>query len=339
MSTVSFTATRFEPVFRLPPPPPSLVHNTDPDVLPPVLPIVVPRRRSLRRPKQSLPVMEAAFAGGTLLILALFAMSLVDRIQPHLRVVANHPLQNPRQRVQPADQVAVAQGRGAQGKKGTNTNTTGNGQGGAGGASIGPAASSPQECEEYVAAGIQACREGRFAAADDFGRKATKASPKDHRGQAVRLLAAYLQQYQGLTDEAIDRMNGAVEVDLGRPHGISAFVDRHDDEVVFIANGRHVTFGLREFKALNGVRFQVTRQFLENGRQPANDLILGAIHFVMQLDDNGVYRADGDGSRQAASLRWQAAAGTHDAQVAGHAQALLSLLDDSGRRVAVVRQP
>ncbi len=330
MSTASFTATRFEPAFRLPSPPQDMV----PEAYPDILRTVTPQRRSRRRQKHSLPVVEAAFAGGTLLILAVFAMSLVDRIEPPVRV-ANNTHRHSQPHVRPAAPVVVARGRGAQGEKVTNTNPAGTGKGGSSRASVSPATSSTQECEQHVIAAIQACREGRFDAADDFGRKATKASPKDPRGLAVRLLAGYLQQYPVLADEAINRMNAAVEVDLGRPHGIGAFVDRHDDEVVFIANGRHVTFSLREFNALNGVRFRVTRQFLENGRQPANDLILGAMHFVKQIDETGVYREGGESSRRAASIRWQAAAGSHDAQVAGHAKTLLALMKTSSKPMAV----
>jgi hypothetical protein len=193
-----------------------------------------------------------------------------------------------------------------------------------------PVITPPEEdIEQRVQDGIRACREGLFVAAVDLGREVARLAPNDPRGKAVQLLALYAEQYPRLADEAIDRMNGAVEVYLGRRYGLGAFVERIDDDLVFMAKGRHVRFTVREFNALDGVRFRVTKQYLENGNQPANDLILCAMHRATQLKADGTFDQTGALSLQAARDRWETAARSHDDQVADHARSLLSLLEAS----------
>ena len=83
-------------------------------------------------------------------------------------------------------------------------------------------------------------------------------APNDPRGHGTRVLTAYVRQYPALADEATDRMNGAVEVDLGGRYGRAAFVDRHGDELVFAANERHVQLSLKQFSIIKSDRFQVS---------------------------------------------------------------------------------
>ena len=327
MSSISFNATPFEPAFRLPPTPRPPAITVRPDDVP----IVVAPRRLPPRRQQSIPVLELLFAAGTLAILAIFALRLVERVQPV--VVVDRPDQ-PRVTLAPVDPIAPAHGKGQYGTPGQSGQSPVTVSREAEAPPVGPSSEARKSVEELIASGLKACREGWFDAADDLGTEATRLAPHDPRGHGIRVLTAYLRQYPDLADEAIDRMNGAVEVDLGRRYGIGAFVERSGDEVVFMAKGRHERFTIREFNSLDGVRFRVTRQFLENGRQPANDLILGAVHYVKQLDETGAYRPDAAGVKQAVSRRWETAAQSFDQQVASHAQALLSLLDDSGRQVA-----
>lgn len=330
MSSISFTATPFEPAFRVPPVPSPPAIAVRPDDVP----IVVAPRRLPPRRRQSTPVLELVFATGTLAILAIFALRLVERVQPV--VVAERPAEprvTPAQ-VDPIEPVAPAPGKGQHGTPGQSGQSRVTVGTGAGTPPVGPPSQAGKSVAELIASGLKACREGRFDAADDLGTEAMRLAPHDPRGHGIRVLTAYLRQYPALADEAIDRMNGAVEVDLGR-YGRAAFVDRHDDELVFMANGRHVRLSLEKFKAINGARFQVTRQFLENGHQAANDLILGAVHLVMQIDEAGVYRPQDDAGRDAARLRWQAAAQSSENVVADHAQNLLVLLEASADPAAM----
>lgn len=194
-------------------------------------------------------------------------------------------------------------------------------------ASASPSVASPHDASDTIAAGLKACKEGLFDLANEHGAAAAKAAPEDPRGFAIQLLAAYAPQYSTLADEAVEQMNGSTEVDLGRKYGLGAFVEQTPYHIVFIAKGRHVRFTHAEFKNLYDVRFRVTRAFLDNGKRPANDLILGAIHFLKQFDADGNLDVKTEAPRTAAHDRWKAAAGSGDPTVAGHARALLTLLE------------
>lgn len=178
------------------------------------------------------------------------------------------------------------------------------------------------------------CRASRFAEAKQRARTAALRAADDPRCLGLRLLVLYLEQYPGLAEQAIDRMNETVEIDLGHPFGCAAFVERTGDTLLFRIQGGRIEFSVAEFKALDGVCFRRTRQFLEAGRRPANDLILGAFHFVHELDDTGGADPTGHRARADARTRWQAAAGAGDEKVANDARALLSLLDDPTAQAA-----
>lgn len=331
MNSNSFTATPFEPAFRLAPVrrPPALTDR------PEDMPIIVTPRRLPPRRRQSIPGLELVFAAGTLAILAIFAARLVERGErvPVVERLAQKRVASGQ--VDSIEPVAPAHGRGQRGMPGRSRQSPVTVSTGPGALPVGPSSKAEESVEELIASGLKACSEGWFDAADDFGTEAMRLAPHDPRGHGIRVLTAYLRQYPALADEAIDRMNGAVEVDLGRRYGRAAFVDRHDDELVFMANGRHVRLSLKQFKAIDGARFQVARQFLENGHQAANDLILGAAHLVMQINEAGVYRPQADAGRDAARLRWQAAAQSSEKVVADHAQDLLALLEESADSVAM----
>jgi hypothetical protein len=320
MSTAGLRVTPFESAFQMPPAPSGLRGSEPFSEQPPA----IRTHRPAKRRKQRVPVLEMAIVGGLLLFLSYFAMSLIGKLQL-VGPAANQTAARPGAK---ATVPAVALGGGAPGSIVPRSNP--------------PAVPSPdpvapkpviapseQDIEQLVQDGIKACREGWFEAAVDLGREVARLAPNDPRGKAVQLLALYAEQYPKLADEAIDRMNGAVEVYLGRRYGLGAFVERNGDELVFMANGRHVRLTVRELIALDGVRFRVTKQYLENGNQPANDLILGAIHYPKQLKRDGTFDQTGVLSQQAARDRWETAARTHDEQVADHARSLLSLLEAS----------
>jgi len=315
MSTASFHATHFEPVFRMPPAPPRLhLIEQSGDVLP-----VIRTHRPPKRRTQRVPVLEVAIVGGVLLFLSYFVLNLIERLQPVEPQPRPAVIPTGSQAIIP--QVAIG---GGEPKSPPHAQIA---------PGVPPATPTPivnpaeQDVEQLIADSIKACQEGRFEAAVKLGSKAAQLAPHDSRGVAVQLLALYAEQYPGLADEAIDRMNGAVELDLGPRYGVGAFVERQGDELVFRASGRQVRLTVRQFRALDGVRFRVTEQYLVNGNKPANDIILGSMHFAKQLKPDGTLDATKTVSQQAARNRWETAARSHDAQVADHARALLSLLD------------
>ncbi|MFM8493941.1 MAG: hypothetical protein ACKOEM_00245 [Planctomycetia bacterium] len=320
MSTASLLATPFEPAFQMPPVPSGLRGSEPSSELPPV----IRTQRPARRRKREVPAVEMAIVGGILLFLSYFAMSLVDKLQ----LAWPAPNQTTARPVAKATVPEVSRGGGAPRSVDPRPIPPGV-------PSPDPVAPKPviippeQDIEQLVQDGIKACREGRFEAAVDLGRTVARLAPRDPRGKAVQLLALYAEQYPQLADEAIDRMNGAVEVYLGPRYGVGVFVDREGDEIVFMAKGRHVRFTVREFKALNGVRFRLTEQYLENGQQPANDIILGAVHYATHLKQDGTFDQDRNLSLEAARDRWETAARSHDDGVADHARSLLSLLEAS----------
>lgn len=315
MSTARFHAMHFEPVFRMPPAPPRLhLIEQSGDALP-----VIRTHRPPKRRTQRVPVLETAIVGAVLMFLSCFVVNLIERLQPI------EPQPKPAI-ITAGSQVIIPQvvkGGGEQKPLSDVPIAPG----------VPPARPAPminppeQDVEQLIADSIKACQEGRFEAAVELGSKAAQLAPHDSRGVAVQLLALYAEQYPGLADEAIDRMNGAVELDLGRRYGRGAFVERQGDDLVFRARGRQLRFTVRQFKALNGVRFRVTEQYLANGNKPANDIILGSMHYAKQLKPDGTFDATKTVSQQAARNRWETAARSHDAQVADHARALLSLLD------------
>jgi hypothetical protein len=78
---------------------------------------------------------------------------------------------------------------------------------------------------------------------------------------------------------------------------------------------------------MNGVRFRITRQFLDNADLPANNLILAAVHHLKSIDETGNYNhANADTCLDAAVARCQKAASRSDV-VAEQAKQILELFD------------
>lgn len=179
----------------------------------------------------------------------------------------------------------------------------------------------------WVADALEACREGRYEDAQAMARQA-RGEPSDRsRADAVWLLVEYLRQYDRLAQEAIDRMNTAVFVDLGPDHGVGGFVERNGDEVVFHCRGGSVRLTLDELLARDGVQFRITRRFLANGAKPANDLILAAVHLAHRVDESGGFDADGVRARAAARDHLATASAATEGIVASHARLFLKLVD------------
>lgn len=174
-------------------------------------------------------------------------------------------------------------------------------------------------CDEALAQ----AKNGSFDEADVRAGKALKAAPGHERAEAMRLLVAYQRQYTDLADEALAKLNGNNVVDLGPEYGDGAFIERDASSVTFKVAGRIEQIPVRRLNGIPGVRFRITQDYLGNAENPANDLILGAYHYVSGLTDDGA--ASPPRALQQAHRRWKKAAGAGDADAKVQAEMLLRL--------------
>jgi len=179
--------------------------------------------------------------------------------------------------------------------------------------------------EEYITNAIKNARQGSFDEADRDAQKALRAAPGFQEAAAVRFLVAYQRQYSDLADKALDALNGNNVVFLGKKYGNVAFIERNDDSIKFRVQGRNKAFTVKELNGTPGVRFGITKQFLDNAQNPANNLILGAWHFITQQTSDGL--VDTDGSRRAARDYWQKAVLFGNPDIGEHATQMITLLD------------
>ena len=169
-------------------------------------------------------------------------------------------------------------------------------------------------------------RKGSFDEADLDAQKALKADPDSDEAQGMRLAIGYLRQYSPLADKAVVALNANSVVKLGPKDGLGAFIKSNDNDgsITFQVKGRPKRFTRADLDQIPGFRFRVTRDFLDNTKIPANDVILGAYHFVGKLDGDG--DIDAKGSVVAARERWEKAAAEGDAAMLEQADLLLKLL-------------
>ena len=179
--------------------------------------------------------------------------------------------------------------------------------------------------EEHITNAIKNARQGSFDEADQDAQKALRAAPGFQEAAAVRFLVAYQRQYSDLADKALDALNGNNVVFLGKKYGNVAFIERNDDSIKFRVQGRNKAFTVKELNGTPGVRFGITKQFLDNAQNPANNLILGAWHFITQQTSDGL--VDTDGSRRAARDCWQKAVLFGNPDIGEHATQMITLLD------------
>ena len=179
--------------------------------------------------------------------------------------------------------------------------------------------------EEHITNAIKNARQGSFDEADRDAQKALRAAPGFQEAAAVRFLVAYQRQYSDLADEALDALNGNNVVFLGTKYGDVAFIERNGNSITFRVPGRNKAFTVKELNGTPGVRFGITKQFLDNAQNPANNLILGAWHFITQQTSDGL--VDTDGSRRAARDCWQKAVLFGNPDIGEHATQMITLLD------------
>ncbi|NQW47795.1 MAG: hypothetical protein HQ464_08515 [Planctomycetes bacterium] len=177
-----------------------------------------------------------------------------------------------------------------------------------------------------VKAALENVRKGFFDEADLDAQKALMAAPGCDEAQAMRIAIGYVRQYSPLADQAMAALNQNSVVDLGPKHGKGAFITRNDADgsIKFQVKGRGKWFTIDELASISGLRFRVTRDFLDNAVNPANDLILGSYQLVSKLDGDG--DVDPKGAIEAARKRWRKAAESGDEQSVEQAGLLQKLL-------------
>lgn len=182
--------------------------------------------------------------------------------------------------------------------------------------------------DALVLESLQAARQGMFTKANDLAQEARRICPTHPAATGAWYVAAYAAQYPDLADEALSRLNGTNDdIDLGSRYGRSAFVERTGDTYTFRCKGGNKTFTAATLNSMDGVRFRIARQFLDDGGMPANDLILAAVHHLKNLDAAGNYsQYNRERSLVAAQARCRRAVG-RDADVSKHARHLLALFD------------
>ena len=179
--------------------------------------------------------------------------------------------------------------------------------------------------EEHITNAIKNARQGSFDEADRDAQKALRAAPGFQEAAAVRFIVAYQRQYSDLADKALDALNGNNVVFLGKKYGDVAFIERNGDSITFRVPGRNKAFTVKELNGTPGVRFGITKQFLDNAQNPANNLILGAWHFITQQTSDGLVNTEG--SRRAARDYWQKAVLLGNPEIGKHATQMITLLD------------
>ena len=189
-----------------------------------------------------------------------------------------------------------------------------------------PPAGDRASADPHMKAALEDCQRGFFDEAVLDAQKACEADPDCEAANAMQVAVAYLRQYSTLADDAMAALNESCVVDLGPKHGQAAFLERDatDGAIKFQVKGRPRKFTAEELDKIPGLRFRVTKDFLDNAENPANDLILGGYHFVMRVDDKG--NPDRRRALDAARSRWDKAAKASDRQSREQAVLLLKLL-------------
>jgi hypothetical protein len=170
---------------------------------------------------------------------------------------------------------------------------------------------------------LRAAQMGAFDEADLSAEKALRAAPGYEAADAMRLVVAYQRQYTDLATEALKAIDGNSTVLLPR-YGECPFIEQDDDSVMFRVKGKNKKFTINELNGMPGVRFRITEKYLDNAANPANDLILGAWHYVMGQTSDG--KKDDEGSKVAARHRWQKAVANGDADALEHGTLMMKLL-------------
>jgi hypothetical protein len=172
-----------------------------------------------------------------------------------------------------------------------------------------------------------------FIRANDLADDARHVWPDHPAAEGARYLAAYAEKYPALADEAIERISGD-NVDLGPKYGRAAFIERMGDTYKFHRQGGKLELTIAALNGTDGVRFCITRQFLDNADLTANHLILAAIHYLKNLDETGCCNVKAPEKCLAAAVaRCSRATGRND-EAAEHAKHMRALFEWLGPEAA-----
>lgn len=143
--------------------------------------------------------------------------------------------------------------------------------------------------------------------------------------EGLMLMIDYVQQYSDLADAAQRALNGSTEVDLGKEWGKAQFVGQDSGSITFFAKGKHERFTMQQFKGITGVRFRLTRDYLDRANNPANDLIIGSYEVLMRVNESGFINVPG--SRDAARKRFRNAIESGTPQMVEHGNLMIKATD------------
>ena len=180
-----------------------------------------------------------------------------------------------------------------------------------------------EEAIEHLKEAVTKMRRGLFDVAQDSAGKAAKADPTlKKQAKAMWHVGEYAKRYQPLSEQALESLDGSSEVNLGPGREKCLFVGRDGDTITFRVDGKNERFTIPQLSGLPGVRFRITSRFLDNAREPGNDLILGAVQYVNGLDPDGVPLRKGVNP---IPDRWAKAMKSPQATTRQHAEAMLEL--------------
>ena len=186
-----------------------------------------------------------------------------------------------------------------------------------------PARGNVAEARACMKDALRAAQMGAFDEADLSAEKAFRAAPGYEAADAMRLVVAYQRQYTELANEALKALDGNNEV-LLPGSGKAAFIEQDAESITFRVKGKNKELPINKFNGMPGVRFRITEKYLDNAANSANDLILGAWHYVMGQASDG--KKDDEGSKAAARHRWQKAVANGDQDIQEQGTLMMKLL-------------
>jgi hypothetical protein len=182
------------------------------------------------------------------------------------------------------------------------------------------------QADKLISQALRAAKEGMFARANNLAGEARHVCADHPAATGAWYLVAYAARYSELADEAITQLSSANDaVDLGPAYGCGAFIERNGDEYTFLCGGKKERFSIGELNVMQGVRFSITRQFLNNADFNANHLVLAAAHHFMDIDEKGLYSVESPEKCRAAAVELCERAMGREDEAAKHARHILLL--------------
>lgn len=186
-----------------------------------------------------------------------------------------------------------------------------------------PPSDDERAARENLKRAMKLAGDGSFDEGILLAQRASRVMPDESEG--LMLMIDYVQQYSDLADAAQRALNGSTEVDLGKEWGKAQFVGQDSGSITFFAKGKHERFTMQQFKGITGVRFRLTRDYLDRANNPANDLIIGSYEVLMRVNESGFINVPG--SRDAARKRFRNAIESGTPQMVEHGNLMIKATD------------